>query len=167
MPWSPAELQFGEAMTYYWKNTFMTGDPNGDDSQYPSWPADSDKNMVFSPSYAAGAGFGGCIRIHPCVSESAATFRSTQLAYFNNIGVYDATMSCDAGSAPYVDFGASGEVMGTFGLTMPDFPYPALNASIPSIYSCSTCSCAPTSRNPLFGASTSKPTVPTEFCSCA
>jgi carboxylesterase type B len=162
IPWLPAEVQMGEAMVYYWKNTFMTGNPNGRDDKYPAWGANMDETMVFSPAYGVGAGLGGCIRIHPCVSESAAAYRKTQLAYFNNIGQYDATMTCAAGSAPYVDFGASGSVTGTFGLSMAGYPYPALNASIPSIYSCSTCSCAVSRRNTLFGAATMRPT-----CSCA
>jgi len=163
MPWSPSEMGFAQACNYYWKNIISTGSPNGESSMYPMWPANSDSTMVLSPAYAAGAGFGGCIRVHPCMAESTAPYRASQLAYFNNpTGTFDASMGCAAGSAPYVDFGASGEVSGTFGLTMADFPFPALNASIPSIYSCSTCSCGSPDRKTLFGAPSSRST-----CSCA
>lgn len=162
LAWTAAEYQMGEAYVYYWKNVFETGNPNGGDSRYPAWPANADETMVFSPAYAVGAGLGGCIRFHPCVSESASAYRSVQLAYFNQIGSYDATMSCPAGSAPYVDFGASGTVTGTFGLTLPDYPYPFHNTSIASSYSCSSCSCSVSGRQTLFGSATLPRT-----CSCA
>jgi len=162
LPWTAPEMQFAMATNYYWKNVISTGSPNGDSSMYPMWPANSDSHMVLSPAYAAGAGFGGCIRVHPCLAESAASLRAPQLAYFNNpTGTFDASMGC-VGSAPYVDFGASGEVTGTFGLTMPDYPFPAVNTSFPSLYSCSTCSCGSPERKTLFGAPSSRPT-----CSCA
>jgi carboxylesterase type B len=161
MPWSAAETQMGEAYVYYWKNVFMTGNPNGGDSQYPDWPANSDATMVFSPAFAAGASVGSGIRHYPCVAESSMGYRSTQLAYFNDPTATPTPMpGCVDGDAPYVSDGASGAVTGTFGLTMPDFPFLTYNVS--GAYSCSTCSCTSPSRKTLFGA----PTTSSATCSC-
>jgi carboxylesterase type B len=159
MDWSPAEATFADAMMHYWKNIMATGDPNVAGSGYPVWEANSEMTMGFSPSFEQGAAFGACVRTHPCVSESLATFRKFHLDYYDayTAGTTAVTGTGPTCAAPWVGAGtgASGDVQDDFGLTL---PFPAgVN------YTCSTCACAPGRRNMLFGASSMAPPV----CSCA
>ena len=146
MEWAPADRTMAAAVMHYWKNIMATGNPNSAGSGYPVWTANSEMTMGFSPSFEQGAAFGACIRIHPCVSESLATFRKFHLDYYD---AYSAGTNMVNGTGPtcatpWVEAGATGEVKDAFGLTL---PYPAgVN------YMCSTCTC-PGRRNVLFGAS--------------
>jgi carboxylesterase type B len=161
IPWTAAELQYGQAITYYWKNAMMTGNPNGQNAFYPDWPANSDSKMVFHTAFAAGAAHGACVRIHPCVAEPTENYRAAQLAYYQNPTASPAQpATCPD---PFVGAGASGLVTGSFGITLPDWPWLAQNNTALQ-YSCSTCSCATTGRREmLFGASNTL----SRTCSCA
>jgi len=158
MPWASEELTMARAIMHYWKNIMATGDPNSDGSGYPVWTANSEMTMGFSPSFEDGAAFGACIRTHPCVSESLATFRKFHLDYYDAYaaGTTAATGTGPTCAAPWVEAGASADgnlVKDDFGLTLP-YP-PGGNPT------CSSCSC-PGRRNMLFGASSLPPTT----CSC-
>jgi len=156
MPWSTSELTFARAMMHYWKNIMATGNPNSAGSGYPVWDANSEMTMGFSPSFEQGAAFGACVRTHPCISESLATYRKFHLDYYDAYAA-GTTMVTGTGptcAAPWVQAGATQTTISDdFGLTL---PYPAgVN------YTCSTCSCLGR-RNVLFGASSLPPPV----CSC-
>jgi hypothetical protein len=155
IPWQSDELKMASTIMHYWKNIMATGDPNSDGSGYPVWTANSEMTMGFSPSFEDGAAFGACIRTHPCVSESLATFRKFHLDYYDayTAGTAAVTGTGPTCAAPWVEAGASGLVKDDFGLTL---PYPqGVN------YTCSSCSC-PGRRSMLFGASS----LPPPICSC-
>jgi carboxylesterase type B len=159
MPWQPNELTMAGAIMHYWKNIMATGNPNSAGSGYPVWTANSEMTMGFSPSFAAGAAFGACIRIHPCVSESLATFRKFHLDYYDayTAGTTMVTGTAPTCAAPWVGAGATQTTISdAFGFTL---PYPmGVN------YTCSTCTCTGRrDRKTLFGAGS----VPSRICSCA
>ena len=150
-------------MMHYWKNVMATGNPNSAGSGYPVWEANSEKTMGFSPSFAQGAAFGACVRIHPCVSESLSTFRKFHLDYYDAYAA-GTTMVTGTGptcAAPWVEAGAT-DINGTLATTISDafgitLPYPAGVS-----YTCSECTCEAGRRNMLFGASS----MPSPICSC-
>jgi len=139
------------------KNVIMGNLP--DASGIP-WPANSPATMVYSPAFESGAAFGQCIRIHAsaagCVTETTSPFRGTQIAYFENPSMFTEVMTTGSCDVPflYAEGGASGEVSGTFGLTLPHNL-----SSVP--YSCSACRCS-AGRQILFGA----PSISSESCRC-
>jgi len=159
MQWAPADRTMAAAVMHYWKNIMATGNPNSAGSGYPVWTANSEMTMGFSPSFKAGAAFGACVRTHPCVSESLATFRKFHLDYYDayTAGTTMVTGTGPTCAAPWVEAGATQTTISdAFGLTL---PFPAgVN------YTCSTCSCTGRrNRNTLFGAGS----LPSRICSCA
>jgi len=157
MDWASQEIKMASAIMHYWKNIMATGDPNSDGTEYPVWAANSEMTMGFSPSFTDGAAFGACIRLHPCVSESLATFRKFHYDYYDayTAGTTAVTGTGPTCAAPWVEAGVPDgiTVKDNFGLTLL-YP-PGVN------HECSTCSC-PGRRSMLFGASSLPPTT----CSC-